>query len=265
MSKRKKPSRQTLIIGRKPVKEALERKDASFEKIWILDRAGGPEIEAIRREAAVQSIPLQFVPEVRLKRLGAEGNHQGVIAVVAPVSFWDVDAMMQRVAGTRDEVKAKKPIILALDRIEDPQNYGAILRSALAAGVGGVIVPLKEMAPLNEAAIKASAGAALQIPIARVNQLRDVLYQLKERGYWIVGADTGSEETYASYDWNRPVAIVMGSERSGLHPRIKAECDVLVSIPMYGPVESLNVSVATALLIFAARTARQSTESSTDH
>jgi 23S rRNA (guanosine2251-2'-O)-methyltransferase len=239
------------------VKEALERREPTIEKIWIHDRASGLEIDAIRREASGQSVPLQFVPEVRFKRLGAEGNHQGVVAMVAPVAFWDVDALMQHIAGTRDEVEQKKPILLALDRIEDPQNFGAILRSALAAGVGGVVVPLKHMAPLNEAAIKASAGAALQIPVARVHQLRDVLYQLKERGYWVIGADSGGETTFSTCDWNRPVVIVMGSERDGIHPRLKEECDALVSIPMYGPVESLNVSVATALILFAARTARQ--------
>ena len=255
MPKQRKPSPPTLVIGRKPVKEALELRKPPIEKIWLHDRAGGPEVDVIRRLAAQQSIPLQYVPEVRIKRM-TEGNHQGVVANIAPVAFWNVDEMLQQVAATRDEVKAKKPILLVLDRIEDPQNFGAVLRSALAAGVEGIIIPTKQMAPLNDAAIKASAGTALRIPIARVKQLPEVLYQLKERGYWIVGAEGESEVTIHDYDWDKPVVIVMGSERAGLHPKVKAECDTLISIPVYGPVESLNVSVAAALLVFTAAAQR---------
>ncbi len=247
--------RTSLVIGRKPVKEALEEKgDArhKIEKVLINKAARGEEIDEIRRLATTLSIPFQFVPEVKLNRICPGVNHQGVVATMAPVAFWDVDEMLSHIAPTLDDVKAKKPTLLLLDRIEDPHNFGAILRSALAAGVKGVIVPTRHMAQLNEATIKTSAGTAMRIPIARVKRLTEVIQQLKERGYWVVGADASGEMAFGNYDWNKPVAIVVGSESSGMHPEVVSACDSVVSIPMYGPVESLNVSVATALLVFKA-------------
>lgn len=242
----------TLVLGRKPVREALEHDGASIEKVLINKSARGEEIDSIRRAASAGAIPFQFVPEAKLNRVSPKSNHQGVIAFVAPVAFRDVDEMLSDIAPTRDDVKSTKPTLLLLDRIEDPHNYGAILRSALGAGVAGVVVPIRNMAPLNAAAVKTSAGAALRIPIARVKKLSEFIFQLKERGYWVVGADMGGETTYRDYDWNRPIAIVMGSEGKGMQTEVRNACDSIVSIPMYGAMESLNVSVATALLLFQA-------------
>lgn len=249
---RKQQSPPDLIVGRKPIKEAFELKTPAIDKVLINSNAGGPEIEAIRRLAASEKVPVQFVPEARLNRLCPQTNHQGVAAFVAPVEFLDVDTLLQQVAPTRDDVDAKKPILLVLDGIEDPHNFGAILRTALAAGVAGVIVPTKHMAPINEATIKASAGAALRIAIARVSNLKETMYQLKERGYWVVGTAADGAFTHQSYDWDRPVAIVMGSEGRGIHHSIQTQCDAMVSIPLYGPMESLNVSVAAALVMYGA-------------
>ncbi len=245
-----------LVSGRKPVKEALEYRPQSIDKVLIHRGARGSEIDAIKRLSSAEAIPFQFVPEAKLHRLCPGVNHQGVIATISAVTFCDVDDMLSEIAPTRDDVGAKKPTVLVLDRIEDPHNFGAILRSALAAGVGGVIIPTKNMAQLNDAAIKTSAGTALRIPIARVKRLSETLIQLKERGYWVVGADAEGEMELKEYDWDKPLAIVMGSESKGIHPEVKKACDTLVSIPMYGPVESLNVSVATALLVFAAAEAK---------
>jgi len=127
-----------------------------------------------------------------------------------------------------------------------------MLRSAVAAGVDGVIVPATSMAPLNAAAIKASAGTATRLPIARTGDLARTLDALKERGYWICGAEGAAETTLWEVDWDRPLAVVMGSEDKGLAPDVAAACDVLTSIPMRGPADSLNVSVATGILLFAA-------------
>jgi len=244
-------------LGRKPVKEALEQKGEpaniqKIDKILINKASKGEEIDAIKRLSFSLAIPVQFVPEAKLNRLCPGANHQGVVATIAPVAFWNVDEMLRKVAPTQDDVKAKKPTLLVLDRIEDPHNFGAILRSALAAGVSGVIIPTRHMAQLNEATIKTSAGTALRIPIARVKNLSEILMQLKERGYWVVGADAGGEMAFNDYDWDKPVAIVLGSESSGVQPQVLAACDTIVSIPMYGPVDSLNVSVAAALLVFRA-------------
>lgn len=243
------------MLGRKPVKEALEQKGEArqhIEKVLIHKGARGEEIDTIRRLAAAQSIPFQFVPEAKLNRICPDANHQGVVATIAPIAFWDVDEMLSHIAPTLDDVKQRKPTLLLLDRIEDPHNFGAILRSALAGGVKGVIIPTRHMAQLNDAAIKTSAGTAIRIPIARVKRLPEVMQQLKERGYWVVGADAAGEMAFGTYDWDKPVAIVVGSESSGMHPQVAEGCDTVVSIPMYGPVESLNVSVAAALLVFKA-------------
>lgn len=241
-----------LIVGRKPVKEAFELKTPAIDKVLVNSNAGGPEIEAIRRLAAGEKVPIQFVPEARLNRLCPNTNHQGVAAFVAPVAFLEVDTLLQQVAPTRDDVDARKPMLLVLDSIEDPHNFGAILRTALAAGIAGVIIPTKHMAPINEATIKASAGAALRTAIARVSNLKETMHQLKERGYWVVGTAADGAFTHQSYDWDRPVAIVMGSEGRGIHHSIQAQCDAMISIPLYGPMESLNVSVAAALVMYAA-------------
>ncbi|MDZ4700057.1 MAG: 23S rRNA (guanosine(2251)-2'-O)-methyltransferase RlmB [Rhodothermales bacterium] len=243
---------RTVLIGRKPVKEALINQPRSIDKILLTKTSGWPEIDAIRAEASRNGVPVQYAPDVRLDKECGRANHQGVVAFVSGVDYRDLDDMLREVAPTRDDVTEKQPILLALDRVEDPHNLGAILRSALAAGVAGVVVPDQRMAPLNAAAMKASAGAAMRLPIARVTRLADALYLMKERGYWVVGADASGEATIWSYDWRRPVVIVVGSEGAGLHPSVLEQCDALVSIPLYGPMESLNVSVASALTVYAA-------------
>ena len=257
----KKNPPKALVLGRKPVKEALEDKTTSIEKVFLNKSSRGEEVNQIRQLAAARQIPYQFVPEVKLNRLAPNANHQGVVATIAPVVFHDVDDLLSKIAPTLEVVKATKPTLLVLDSIEDPHNYGAILRSALAAGVKGVIVPDKNMAQLNEAAIKTSAGTALRMPIARVKRLSERIMQLKERGYWVVGADSRGQMSFDDYDWDKPVAVVMGSESRGMHRDVREACDTVVSIPMYGPVESLNVSVATALLLFKAAEVKGKKES----
>ncbi|MFK7847494.1 MAG: 23S rRNA (guanosine(2251)-2'-O)-methyltransferase RlmB, partial [Rhodothermales bacterium] len=235
MTKKAQNTPKATLSGRKPVKDALAGKTEKIEKVLINNGARGEEIDTIRRLAASLNIPFQFVPEAKLNRLAPNINHQGVVATVAPIAFYDVDELLSKIAPTQDVVKQKKPTLLVLDRIEDPHNFGAILRSALAAGVAGVIIPTKHMAQLNDAALKTSAGTALKIPIARVKRLTDVLNQVKERGYWVVGADSGGKTAFGDYDWDKPVVIVMGSESKGIHPEVKAVCDTTLSIPMYGP------------------------------
>lgn len=253
---KKKTAATNVIAGRNPVREALERGDQRLEKV-LLQRDGGRVLQGMRGLAKAAGVPVQFVPKNKLEQLAPGVNHQGVVAMMAPVAYRDADELLAEIAPTYDEVQRQKPMLLVLDRIEDPYNFGAMLRSAVAAGVDGVFVPTKKMAPLNAAAIKTSAGTALQIPIARVPQSLDVfLQQLKERGYWAAGAAGDGDETIWTFDWDRPVAIVIGSEDRGLHPAVAAACDARVSIPMRGPAESLNASVATGLFLFAAARVR---------
>jgi 23S rRNA (guanosine2251-2'-O)-methyltransferase len=248
----------TVIAGRNPVREALQLGDRSLEKVLVQQGAQGGPVAEIRRAAKAAGVPVQVVPAAKLNALAPGVNHQGVVALAAAADYADLDAMLERIAPTLDDVRSRKPVLLALDGIEDPHNFGAILRSAVAAGAAGVIVPERGQAPLSAAAVKASAGTALRLPIARVTNLAEALFGLKERGYWVVGLEGGAGEggaertTVWAYDWDRPVVLVVGSEGGGLRPRVRAACDVLAAIPMRGPAESLNASVAAGIALFAA-------------
>ena len=247
-----------LLIGRNPVREALERADGRVEKVLLQKGTHGSQIDQIRRAAKAAGVPVQMVPIQRLNTLVPNTTHQGVVAVTAPVAYVELHTMLEGIAPTLDAVREQKPVLLALDGIEDPHNFGAILRSAVAAGASGVMVPDRGQAPLSATAVKASAGLALQIPIARVTNLAEALHSLKERGYWIVGLDGGEGEdgpertTVWAYDWDRPVVLVVGSEGQGMRPRVRTTCDVLASIPIRGSAESLNASVAAGIALFAA-------------
>ena len=250
-------SRTDVLAGRNPVREALDRGDGRLEKVYLQKGVHGSAIDSIRRQARGAGVPVQMVPRPKIDGLAPQAEHQGVVAVVAPVAYLDLDHMLSVIAPTLDDVREQKPVLVVLDEIEDPRNFGAILRSAVAAGADGVVVPERRMAPLSAVAVKASAGTALQIPIARASNLAETLTQLKERGYWVVGlADDGAEgverTTVWDYDWDRAVAVVVGNEGSGLRPGVRAACDVLASIPMRGPAESLNASVAAGIALFAA-------------
>ncbi len=246
----------SLLAGRNPVREALEREAERIEKVMIQRGAGGESIRAIRKLAERAGIPVQHVPAERLTKEAPEVNHQGVLAMAAPLTYRPLDAMLAAIAPTWDDVQARKPLLLVVDRVTDTHNFGALLRSAVAAGADGVIVPSRYMAPLNATVLKASAGTARRIPIARTDDLAQALVQLKERGYWVGGADAEGTESVWAADFDRPFALVVGSEGEGLRPEVAAACDLHLTIPMRGPAESLNVSVAAGILLFAAARVR---------
>lgn len=250
------PQDAARIVGRNPVREALDREAGRIEKVMVRRGAGGEAISAIRKAADAGGVPVQYVPEARLEHEAPNVNHQGVVAVATPVRYRVVDEMLAEIAPTWDDVQARKPLLLVIDRVTDPRNFGAILRSAVAAGVDGVMVPNHHMAPLNAAAIKASAGTATRIPIARVSDLSTLLMQLKERGYWVIGGEGSADTPLWDVDWDRPIALVIGSEGEGLHADVAAQCDERAAIPMQGPAESLNVSVAAGIFLFTATRAR---------
>lgn len=201
-------------------------------------------------------IPTQFVPMGKLNELVPGVNHQGVLLALSTIEYADLDEMLSAIAPTLDEVIAKKPIVVVLDHIQDPYNLGAIIRSCVAAGAEGVIIPDRGAAPVTAATIKTSAGTATQIPIARVVNLAQVIDQLKERGYWIVGAEGSGNTSMLNMDWDRPLGIVIGSEEKGMGRLVREMCDYLVHIPMRGKAESLNASVAAGILLFQASLGR---------
>ena len=246
----------TIVVGRRPVFELIRDAAREVDKVLIKQGTGGGVIADIRRMAHERGIQVQFVPASRLDRLAGGAGHQGVAAFSAPIPYLDLHELLQDAAPDLDTTRQTKPVLLLLDGIQDPHNFGAILRTAAATGVNGVVVPRHGMAPLGAVTVKASAGTAGRVPIARVGNLADTLYPLKERGFWILGASGEGAESVWDVDVDRPLAIVIGSEGSGLGKRIAGECDHLVQIPMRGDVESLNASVAAGVILFIATRTR---------
>ncbi len=246
-----------LIVGRKPVIEALTRRGASVEKILVQKGTGGAIMSEIRSLAGRYGIPVQYVPRARLDQIARGMNHQGVAATASPVEYHGLENLVSSLGATIDDVRATRPILIVLDRIQDPHNFGAILRSAAGAGVSGIVVSSSNSAPISAATIKASAGSAGAVPIARVSNIGDALTQLKEFGFWVIGLDGRSDQTIWTTDWRRPVAIVIGSEGYGMAPNVSSSCDERAAIPLSGGIESLNASVAAAITMFEAARARE--------
>ncbi len=243
------------IAGRNPVREQLDRDAAPAEKLLLQKGATG-SLLSLKSLAKAQGIPVQFVPPQKLSSLVPGVNHQGVLLVISPIEYLNVDDMLSHIAPTMDDVRARKPIVIILDHIQDPYNLGAIIRSGVAAGAQGLIIPDRGAAPVTAASIKTSAGTIAEMSIARVGNLTQVISQLKERGYWIVGAEGSGDTSMTEMDWDRPLAIVIGSEEKGMSRIVRDACDYLVRIPMRGKAESLNASVAAGILLMQASNSR---------
>jgi 23S rRNA (guanosine2251-2'-O)-methyltransferase len=230
-----------LIYGINPVLEALRA--GRVKELRVSERAGGRAIDAIK-SADREGIVVRRVTPGELDRLTHGGVHQGIAAEVRPVDRYDVADLVQ---GARDT-----PLIVVLDGIEDPHNVGAILRTADAAGVDGVIRQSRRAAPLDGAAAKASAGAVSHVKVADVVNIARALEELKEAGVWTVGLTGDSAKRLDQVDLTIPTALVLGAEGSGLRRLVRDRCDWLASIPMKGHVQSLNVSVAAGIALFEA-------------
>jgi len=236
-----------IITGRNPVREVLERDPLSIEKIYLLKDA--TRLNYIRSLALQNQIPVQILPLHGLKRVAGGALHQGVIAVQPAFSYSDYTIMLAEIAPNLDSVRSLQPRLLLLDGIQDPRNFGAIVRCAVAFDVKGIIVSSHHMAPVSPAMVKASSGAVLRIPIARVRRLADIIGELKERGYHVYGASGDGSVSMWDTNWKRPIALVIGSEGRGLFPDTEHVCDQLLSIPIHGDMKSLNASVATGILL----------------
>ena len=232
-----------VIAGRNPVREAL-RGDRAINKILMLkDNKSGSlmEIMALAKEKGVM---VQKVEKQGLNKFTKETAHQGVLALVSPKAYVTVEEILAAVPA------GETPFLLMLDEINDPHNLGAILRSADAAGVHGVIIPRRRSAPLTPTVAKASAGAIEHVAVARVANIVQTIDTLKRNGLWLVGADSEGGDLPWETRLDGPLALVIGGEDKGLGRLVKDRCDVLVSLPMYGRVNSLNASVAAALMSY---------------
>lgn len=277
---------ENVIFGIHPVREAIEA-GTEIEKIYFRragdefanagdDRARREErwqrgdfrrenprdnapvnqgaLDALREQAQEAGIHIQEVPAEKLNRLTRNGNHQGVVAVVAAIAYKDINELTEELSAKIEAGEA--PLVMLMDSVTDIRNFGAIARSAECAGAAALIMPAKNSAPVNAEAIKSSAGALTLIPVSRVGSLKGTIALLKGIGMQCVAATEKSDALVYSVDFKLPTVIVMGAEDKGVSRDVLALCDVQAGIPLMGRIESLNVSAAAAVILFEARRQR---------
>jgi 23S rRNA (guanosine2251-2'-O)-methyltransferase len=233
-----------IIIGRKPILEALKA-NTPIDKLLISNNCRGEIADEIVKLARQKNIPFKFATPIEIEKTSPDQNTQGIIAFTGSKEFSDVNDLLN-IAQSKNE----KPFLLIFDEIEDVHNMGALIRTAVCVGAHGGIVPKHHNAPVNETVFKTSAGASLHFPMARVTNVAQTLEELKENGVWIVGTEMTAKQSFTEVDYNVPVAIVIGNEGKGMRRLVKDKCDFLVKIPMMGNFDSLNASVAGALVMY---------------
>jgi 23S rRNA (guanosine2251-2'-O)-methyltransferase len=234
------------IYGRRAVLEALRSSAERVNKLFIAEGTRGRTITQIRELARRRKVVTNTLPRRGLERYVSGGAHQGVVASVAPVDYADADELITPCH------EGKPALLLLLDGITDPQNLGAILRSADAVGVDGVIVPRRRSVGLTPVVAKHSAGASRHVRVARVTNIATTIDALKENGIQTVGMAGDAGRTIYDVDLTSPMGIVIGSEGAGLRPLVRRKCDLEARIPMQGKVSSLNASVAAAVVLYEA-------------
>jgi 23S rRNA (guanosine2251-2'-O)-methyltransferase len=243
------------LTGIHAVREALDA-GRPFDRVVIARGRQDTRVEEIVQLARSRNIAVRFEDRGQLDRLAGAKDHQGVVALAAAraaATFEDVLA-----AANKSAARGQKGLIVLLDGVEDPHNLGAIIRTALAAGAHGIVIPERRAAGLTDTVARASAGALAHLPIAKVTNLAQTMEELKEAGFWVIGLDERAEKNYTEADYTSSVGIVFGGEGKGLHDLTRKRCDFLVSLPTTGPVKSLNVSVATGVVLFEALRQRRS-------
>lgn len=241
----------TVVFGVLPVLELLRAEKRTVDKISVAEGTHEKRFSEIFDLAREKGIVVNRVPKTKINELiGESANSQGIVAFTAAASYATVEDIFDHCPSDA--------LLLILDGVEDPRNFGAILRSAECSGVDGVFIPERRSVGLTETVAKSSAGAVEHIKVAKVVNLNRTIEDLKSRDIWVVGTSAEAKMQYSDWDWSRPSALVLGSEGRGLHRLVAENCDVLVKIPMYGKIESLNVSVAAGVILFEARRQRES-------
>lgn len=233
-----------IVFGLRPVIEAVEA-GRQIEKIYVRKGSDGQLIGELKEMARVQRINVQEVPVEKLNRL-TRGNHQGVVAQISAIVYAD----MEEILGGIPE--GTSGLLVIFDGVTDVRNFGGIARTAECAGAHGLIVPMKNAAPVNADALKSSAGALNIIPVCRVGSIRNTIKLLQAEGFRIVAATEKSDKLLYEADFGGPVAIVMGSEETGISKDVLKLCDDRVAIPLKGKIESLNVAAAAAIVLYEA-------------
>jgi 23S rRNA (guanosine2251-2'-O)-methyltransferase len=232
------------IYGLLPVLEALRAKARRLDRIIIADGARHDRLREIVQAAERLGVPIRREPRSALDRLTNKANHQGVVAITAASEYVDSHELIGRIDSST--------ILILLDGVEDPQNLGAIIRTAECAGATAVILPERRAAHVTDSVAKTSAGAIEYLPISRVTNLSAFIEELKRHNVWVVGLEGGAKTVYTEFDYSGALALVFGGEGRGLHRLVRDRCDAVVSIPMRGRVSSLNVSVAVGIVLFEA-------------
>ncbi len=239
-------SNTELIVGLHSVRKALESGNRACEKLVVASGSPKNRIHPILDLARKKAIPVETLsPSVFQKRY-KDKNNQNLVGYFAVRRSQNLEELLE-VAS-----QYKNPIVVILDEIQDPQNLGAVLRSAEVLGLQGAIIPNRRAAPLNATAAKCASGALEVLPVATVTNLVRAAEELKENGYWVVGLDTEGATDCGSFEFNYPLALVLGGEQKGIRPLLKKTCDATIKIPMQGQVESLNASAAAAIVFYEA-------------
>jgi 23S rRNA (guanosine2251-2'-O)-methyltransferase len=227
-----------ILIGIHPVVEAL-RARRPLDRVLIAKGIAGSRVQEIIDLSRKNSTPLRFEERSALDRLAGSAAHQGVVALGAAKQYAEIEAVI-----------GDARMLVVLDGVEDPHNLGAVIRTAHAAGADAVIVPERRAAGLTETVAKAAAGALEHLPVVRVTNINRTLEDVKKRGFWIYGIDERGDQDYSQMDYADRSVLVFGAEGKGLHQMVRQHCDVLVRIPVTGKISSLNVSVATGVVLF---------------
>lgn len=232
-----------IICGRNPVLEAL-RSGREIDRLLVAHGTGGGSVTAIIAKCRAKGILIKEISPQKLDYYCGGANHQGVAVMFASQEYATVEDMFA-LAETRGE----KPFLIICDEIEDPHNLGAIIRTAEATGVHGVIIPERRSASLNATVAKAACGALEYVPVARVTNIANTIDALKQRGVWVFGADMDGDD-YTRTDFDAPCALVIGNEGKGIGALTAKKCDAVISLPMHGKINSLNASVAAGILMY---------------
>jgi 23S rRNA (guanosine2251-2'-O)-methyltransferase len=234
-----------IIYGIHPVQEALKSSHFQIQKILISTRTLHPPLQSILDLAHKMKIPITWTTPESLERMTKRGVHQNVVGLIKETSYEDVGGILShwKKEGTR-------ALFLILDGIQDPQNFGSLIRTALGCGTHGIIIPKDRSVGITPGVIKASAGAVAHLPIARVVNIVTTLDALKREGIWVYGASGEAEELIYQLDLTMDLAIVIGAEGKGIRPLVKKKCDRLFAIPMRGPVSSFNASVSGGMILY---------------
>jgi 23S rRNA (guanosine2251-2'-O)-methyltransferase len=237
-------NKTTVIFGIRAIIEAVNS-GSTISKVYLQKELRGTLFSELNSLIKREGIATSMVPIEKLDRLSKQNNHQGAVAQISPVEFFDLDELIQNTLE-----KGQTPLFLLLDQISDVRNFGAIIRTAECTGVNGIIVQKDGSAPVNAETIKTSAGAAFKVPICKVDHIKDALYILQASDIKTVAATEKTEDSIFDVNFNQPMAIIMGSEHRGVNPSILKMVDYKAKLPLLGDIESLNVSVACGAFLY---------------